>query len=382
MKILTVAIPNHHFFQWVNQLESSGHEVYWFDITDGNGFSEKIGWVKQFNGWKLRWDYPLRQRIKKHLPKVYQLIQTVNERSATKAFKKVFEQVKPDIVHCFEMQLAGLPILPVLEASKVPLVYSSWGSDLFIYEALGVTKTDVQQFLKRVDYLITDCERDYHIAKDLGYINPFLGVFPGNGGIALPKGDILTVDERDTIMVKGYDDGVGQALVVLKALAQIPIDVLKDKKIVVYSADQVVVDYIKQSTVYNLLEVTVYPRGQFVNNAVLLRHMGTSLIHIASSTSDGMPNALLETMGMGAFPIQSNPGGVTEEVITHRKNGLLIDNPTDEKAILNLITIALQHKELRVLAQDFNTALIEKRCNRVILQDQIQDLYQQILTES
>lgn len=382
MKILTVAIPNHHFFQWVNQLESSGHEVYWFDITDGNGFSEKIGWVKQFNGWKLRWDYPLRQRIKKHLPKLYHLIQAVNERSAAKAFKKVFEQVQPDIVHCFEMQLAGLPILPVLEASRIPLVYSSWGSDLFIYEALGVTKADVQQFLKRVDYLITDCERDYHIAKDLGFTNSFLGVFPGNGGISLPKGDILTVDERDTIMIKGYDDGVGQALVVLKALAQLPIDVLKDKKIVVYSADLVVVNYIKQSTVYSLLDVMVYPRGQFVNNAVLLRHMGASLLHIASSTSDGMPNALLEAMGMGAFPIQSNPGGVTEEVITHRKNGLLIDDPTDESAILNLINIALEHKVLRSLAQDFNTVLIEKRCNRVILQDQIQDLYQQILTES
>lgn len=382
MKILTVAIPNHHFFQWVNQLESSGHEVYWFDITDGNGFSEKIGWVKQFNDWKLRWDYPLRQRIKKYIPKLYQLIQTINERSATKAFKKVFEQVQPDIVHCFEMQLAGLPILPVLEASKVPLVYSSWGSDLFIYEALGVSKADVQQFLKRVNYLITDCKRDHHIAKDLGFTNSFLGVFPGNGGIALPKENILPVEERDTIMVKGYDDGVGQALVVLKALAQLPIEILKDKKIVVYSADQVVLDYIKQSTVYNLLDVTVYARGQFVNNTVLLRHMGLSVLHIASSTSDGMPNALLEAMGMGAFPIQSNPGGVTEEVITHRKNGLLIDNPTDETAILNLIRIALEHKELRVLAQDFNTALIEKRCNRVILQDQIQDLYQQILTKS
>jgi hypothetical protein len=28
-----------------------------------------------------------------------------------------------------------------------------------------------------------------------------------------------------------------------------------------------------------------------------------------------MPNALLEAMGMGAFPIQSNPGKVSEEVI-------------------------------------------------------------------
>jgi hypothetical protein len=31
-----------------------------------------------------------------------------------------------------------------------------------------------------------------------------------------------------------------------------------------------------------------------------------------------MPNALLEAMGMGAFPIQSNPGKVSEEVIKEK----------------------------------------------------------------
>ena len=53
MKILMVAIPNHHFFQWVNQLEQAGHEVYWFDITDGAGFSNKIKWVKQVRKFLL-----------------------------------------------------------------------------------------------------------------------------------------------------------------------------------------------------------------------------------------------------------------------------------------------------------------------------------------
>jgi hypothetical protein len=39
-----------------------------------------------------------------------------------------------------------------------------------------------------------------------------------------------------------------------------------------------------------------------------------SVLHIGNSISDGMPNALLEAMGMGAFSIQSNPGKVSEEV--------------------------------------------------------------------
>jgi hypothetical protein len=71
MKILLVAIPNHHFFQWANQLKDSGHDVFWFDITDGAGFVERINWITQFNGWKLKWNYPFRYKIKKDFPHLY-----------------------------------------------------------------------------------------------------------------------------------------------------------------------------------------------------------------------------------------------------------------------------------------------------------------------
>lgn len=379
MKILTVAIPNHHFFQWVNQLEHSGHEVYWFDISDGNGFSKKIHWVKQYNGWKLRWDYPLRQRIKKHAPKLHTLIQQVNEVSVLKAFEKVLHQIQPDVIHCFEMQLSGLPILEVLEQTTLPVIYSSWGSDMYNYKALGVTTQEAKQFLNRVDYLITDCQRDYKIAQNLGFKHKFLGVFPGNGGISIPLDAIVPISQRQTIMVKGYDDGVGQAIIVLKALANVDVKLLKDKQIVVYSADQVVIDYLKQSTVFNNLDVNIFKRGQFLSNSTLLSYMGNSLLHIASSTSDGMPNALLEAMGMGAFPIQSNPGHVTEEVITHHKNGFLIHNPLDIKDIEQLITEALNDQALLEHAKDINIKLIDKRCNRLHLQPKIQSLYTQII---
>ena len=105
-----VAIPNHHFFQWVNQLKQSGYEVYWFDVTDGGPKSSKIEWVTQIKGWKLKWDFPFRSTIKKRLPNLYKRIQNINETDVSRAFKKALEQIKPDIVHCFEMKLSGLPI--------------------------------------------------------------------------------------------------------------------------------------------------------------------------------------------------------------------------------------------------------------------------------
>ena len=53
--------------------------------------------------------------------------------------------------------------------------------------------------------------------------------------------------------------------------------------------------------------------------------MSKSFVYIGNSISDGMPNTMLEAMTMGAFPIQSNPGGVTEEIVENEVNGLLLN---------------------------------------------------------
>jgi glycosyltransferase involved in cell wall biosynthesis len=376
-----VAIPNHHFFQWVNQLKESGYEVCWFDVTDGGPKSSKIEWVKQIKGWKLKWDFPFRVRIKKRFPRLYQFIQKFNENKVETAFQKVYNNFKPDIVHCFEMQLSGLPILTVMEQNKTPFVYSSWGSDVFCFEELGVSKLQLKQFYKRVNYLITDCERDYQLTKQNGYTNQFLGVFPGNGGISIDASKIKSASERNTILIKGYDDGVGKASIVLKALETIPNKVLIDKDIVVYSADDSLQQQINRSKTLSSLSITIHSRYNFIENIKLLELMGESCVHIANSISDGIPNALLEAMSMGAFPIQSNPGLVTEEVITHDKNGFLIQNPLKIEEIALHITNALYDKELRASAQEFNVNYIYKQYNRTKLQPQIETLYQTIYKE-
>ena len=70
--------------------------------------------------------------------------------------------------------------------------------------------------------------------------------------------------------------------------------------------------------------------------------MGKSLIYIGNSNSDGMPNTMLEAIFMGAFPIQSNPGGATAELIQNGVNGLLIEDCEDMEDIKRLILKALQ----------------------------------------
>lgn len=356
--------------------------MYWFDVTDGGPKSPKIEWVTQIKGWKLKWDFPFRSRMKKRYSKLYHTIQKINENKVSVAFQKALDRIKPDIVHCFEMQLAGLPILPIMEQNKIPFIYSSWGSDVFYFKQLGVSKNQLDCFYSRVNYLITDCKRDYQLATKNGYNNQFLGVFPGNGGLRIDPSKIKPTSERNTILIKGYDDGVGKASKVLDALKLISKALLVDKKIVIYSGDDSIHKQVKASKTLSKLPIIVHSRCHFIQNNKLLELMGQSCIHIANSISDGMPNALLEAMAMGVFPIQSNPGQVTEEVLTHNKNGFLISNPLDQKEIALHIANALFNKELRASAQDFNVNYMQKHYNRTNLQPKIETIYQTVYSEN
>ena len=376
MKILFVAIPNHHFFQWANQLKDSGFEVYWFDITDGAGFVERINWITQFNGWKLKWNYPYRYKIKKNSPRIYSILEKFTTNKVEDVFKKLVSEIKPDLIHCFEMQLAGLPILSVMQKNAIPFIYSSWGSDLFDYQNLGISKQEAITFLQRVDYLITDCKRDLDIAKTLGYDTTFLGVFPGNGGISIESAYIQKIENRNVIAIKGYQDGVGNALTVLKAFENLTIDF--EFSFFIFSADDVVLEYLKDSKYFKNKKVEILSRNSFISNQLFLQKFGHCLIYIGNSSSDGMPNTLLEAMGMGVFPIQSNPGNVTEEVIKHSQNGFLIENPHDSLEIANHIQNAVSNMQLLENSKSYNTIFISVNYNRTILKDKIVSLYSSI----
>ena len=379
MKILAVAIPNHHFFQWINQIEDSEHEVVWFDIQDDRVASHRISWVKQVKRWKMKWDYPFRTTVKSRLPQLYKTIQAYNDNNIELAFDKTLKQFRPEVIHVFEMHLSGIPIFNVLNRIKTPIIYSSWGSDLFNYQELGRSKNEVTSFLKRVDFLLTDCKRDERIARKLGFEKKYLGTFPGNGGIQIDSSHILPFTKRDHIIIKGYNDGIGQALLVLKALELLDYELLESFSYLIYSADQEVITYWKNSKVLSQLPIKMYSRQEQLSNATLLKFMGKAVLHIANSTSDGMPNSLLEAMGMGAFPIQSNPGKVTQEVITHGKNGYLIEDPMDYQSIKALLENAILDKDLRCDAQEFNLKFIDLNYNRHKLRPAIQKLYLDLL---
>ena len=349
MKILLVSMPTLHFFRWTEQLKNSGHEVHWFDIVDGSP-TKRLPWVKKYNGWKQK--YPnLKGRyfIKSRLPFFYKIIRPILERKVHHEFKKLLNEIKPDVVHSFALQIACIPILPILENNEsIKWIYSSWGSDVYIFDKLKVPKNKFKRVLERTNYYFSDCKRDFLIVKNNGFKGEYLGCFPGGGGYDLGLIDKYIsrpASSRHTILVKGYQGKIGRSLNVLKALLLLKKE-LKNYKIIVFSADKEIINFEKKLNLSDHINISVYGRNKNLPHLEIIKLMGESLIYIGNSISDGIPNTLLEAIIMGAFPIQTNPGGATEEIITHRENGLLINDPENIEEIKDHVLVALSNSKL------------------------------------
>ncbi len=372
-----VSMFSNHFFRWTEQLRDSGHEVYWIDVFDSNTRVERIDFVNQIIGWRYKIDYPGRYWIKQNTPKLNNFINHFNQRDLDQIFESKLLEIKPDVVHSFVMYSACVPILKVMKKHpEIKWIYSAWGNDLFFYQKENQKLRDMKCILPKLDYMFADCARDYQIAKSHGFKGGYLGTYPTGGGYEFEVYDpyIKPFSQRKIILIKGYQHKFGRCNKVLEALSMIK-EQLADHEIIVFAASKTVLEYSKEKHLDIWKNLTIY--GQLTQNEIL-EFMGKSQIYIGNSISDGMPNTLLEAIIMGAFPIQSNPGGATAEIILDGENGLLIENPENAEEIRNLIERAISDKGFLKEGIEYNFINIKPKLERETVKKQVLEKYRLI----
>ena len=359
MKILFISMPSIHVIRWINNLKDSDHELFWFDVTN-KGKLEVIDKVHQFANWNSRKIRPIKGEyfLSRKAPFLYKKIRPFLEVTENDYLEKIINEIKPDVVHSFEMQSCSYQIRKTMEKHPdLKWIYSCWGNDLYYYKNFKEHRTAIKKVLKRVNLIHTDCQRDYDIAKSVGFKGKHLGVIPGGTGYKLDKLQKfkIPIGQRKLILVKGYEHIFGRGLTIIKALEEIT-EEIKDYEVIVFAAHPIVIEYVKQKK----LPFTTFDRHGLKHDKVL-ELMGKALVYIGNSISDGMSNTLLEAIVMGAFPIQSNPGNVSEEIINDKINGLIINNPESTLEIKNLILDALKDRQRFIIASEINSEIAKTR---------------------
>ena len=349
-------MPSVHVIRWIENLKDTSYELYWFDVL-GRGKLETLNAVHQYTDWEKRKIATVKGEyfLRKKAPLIYKKIVPFLEVTANEALEEIILEIQPDVIHSFEMQSCSYPILKTMQKyPHIPWLYSCWGNDLYYYQQFSTHLKKIKQVLQRVDFLHTDCNRDFILAKKIGFLGKHVGVIPGGTGYKLAELEKykLPVEERKIILVKGYENEFGRGLNIIKALQQLKLDY----EIVVFGSHINVINYI----IANKLEFKVFDRHG-LSHQELMELMGKSLLYIGNSISDGIPNTLLEALVMGAFPIQSNPGGATAEIVENGMNSFLIENPESIMDIQNIILKFLSSPQLVKDAVKINGNLAQDR---------------------
>lgn len=351
-------MPSVHVIRWIENLKDTSYELYWFDVL-GKGRLETLDSVHQYTAWKKRKTASIKGEyfLRKKAPLIYKKIVPFLEVTANEALEEIILEIQPDVIHSFEMQSCSYPILKTMQKyPNIKWLYSCWGSDLYYYQQFSAHFKKIKRVLQRVDFLHTDCNRDFILAKKIGFLGKHIGVIPGGTGYKLAELEKykFPVEERKIILVKGYENEFGRGLNIIKALQQLKLDY----EIIVFGSHINVINYI----IANKLDFKVFDRLG-LSHQELMGLMGKSLLYIGNSISDGIPNTLLEALVMGAFPIQSNPGGATAEIVENGVNGFLIENPEDVDEIKSLISYFIKNKKAMNKPQNINFELFKDKLN-------------------
>ncbi len=372
-----LSISSPHFFNWTEQLKDSGHEVYWLDVFDSNTRVEKIDFVHQITGWRYKWDFPGRYLLKSRAPGLTRILNRANERKLEDFFEEKLLEIKPDVVHSFVMFIGCHPILKVMKRyPHIRWVYSSWGSDMYFLLNSEKHLEQAEEVLPEIDYLFTDCDRDYKIAKEHGFKGEFLGSFPGGGGFDLKEIENYRkpLKEKRVLLIKGYQGELGRCIQVLQAVGGLKKE-LNTYKIVVFGGAPEVMEYVSQSPIGNWENFKIYSK---LAHQRVLELMGEALLYIGNSISDGMPNTLLEAIISGVFPIQSNPGGASAEIINDGFNGLLIGDAENVHEIRRLLKKAISEEMDIFKGISYNLQEISPRLERELVRTEVLKKYRLI----
>jgi hypothetical protein len=377
-----------HTARWISQLRGTGWDLHVFDPINGL-IHEELQGVRLYTGWKkpsvprgtrvqCRWPF-LRGRhfLQRNLPRLWDRILP----EAGRRLARLVGRLEPDCLHTLGLQHHGEALLRAREILggrlPAPWIYSCRGSDIYYYRRFPEQEKIIRGVLESCDYYTCNCDRDVRLAREYGLRGEVLGLFQGGGGFPVEEMRKSCrpgpSSRRRTIAVKGLETDFGRAVVCIDALARCAGD-LGGYTLEVYQAHPATREAARRLAEATGVAVEIVPRSHYREIWSLF---GEARIAIGVSLSDGVPNTMIEAMVMGAFPLQTDPGGASAEWIEDGVNGRLIP-PDDPEAIARAVTEALRDDGLVDAAAEKNHGIVLERVDDAKVRPRVLAAYRRV----
>jgi hypothetical protein len=213
-----------------------------------------------------------------------------------------------NFVHALEIQGAGYVACGALAAvnPRPKLIVTNWGSDIYYFQNIPEHKSRIIETLAAADYYSAECQRDYELAKSLGFNGISLPCIPNAGGFDLSIMETqVSTSSRKTIVAKAYGGVFGRGDLIIMALS----NVLKSNlefNVFLYSVTDDLVDSVESLSALFPGRVGFSTRKNHLSRDEMKSLFMNSRIYVGASVSDGISTSFLESLVYGAYPIQTN----------------------------------------------------------------------------
>jgi glycosyltransferase involved in cell wall biosynthesis len=384
-----------HTARWISQLRDQGWDIHVFDMLGSFPHPELRGITEYSLLFPRRIPYSTEEPSYGHpffmrhgwdpfpLSLAGFFIRRLFRRR-TRRLADLIRRIQPDVIHSMELQTESYHLLDAAAmlggSLGAPWMVTTWGSDIFHFQRFPEHLDRIKALLRRCDYLIPDCARDEALAREYGFTGVVPFILPGSGGYPIAEMRRLmragSVSSRRLIMLKGYEGWAGRALNSLEALEACADD-LSPYEIVIYAVSPAILPKLRALQTQVRLRITILQRSP---HRTMLQLFGRARLAIGVNSTDGVPNAMLEAMTLGAFPIQSDTQS-TSEWITNGLNGLLVD-PNDAASIAAAVRRALNDDSLMENAAAFNAQLVLSRLDTSVVKPKVIEMYTMIAKQA
>ena len=345
-----------HLGRWLEQFEGADFQFHLLPSSPHRRLHSKVHRLRKSGFLKMSWHLRFLA-----LP-VWLLDRLLSDwiRGALLAFES--RRVRPDIVHILEFQNAGYLYLRARKLSgtlaQVPVLLTPYGSDMYWFRRFKNHKSKLQELLRVASAMSCECRRDELIARELGYSGPFLPRIPAFGKVD-PAGGRNTKDQRNAIVIKGYQNKWGRALNAIEAVRRVE-SKIAGYEIHIFSCNVRTLLAARLWRKKSNLEIFTY-RKNALSHTEVQELFSKALIYVGLSVSDGISASMIEAMVNGAVPIQSDTS-CCGEWLENGKGGFLVKYD-DIQQIERHISFIVESLDFQREAAKINEAALNEKLN-------------------
>ena len=375
MRVLVVGMADSvHLGRWLEHFEHSEHSFLLFPSSPHRTIHPKIQGLVARN--PLKFQIPSLMRTLA-LP-LWLLDRIFRNWTRGLLLASYATRFSPDVVHVLEFQNGGYTFLKAMRVNKAlstfPLLLTPYGSDMYWFMRFKKHEKRLRLLLEGANAISCECKRDEGLATSLGFRGRFLERVPAFGKISRPL-DVGSDENRDIIMVKGYQNKWGRAKNAIRAI-KIASDSVRNYEIHFFSCNLSTIWRARFLAFRYKLTVRTHPKGALSHEQVQ-QLFGRAVVYIGLSRSDGISASMIESMANGAIPIQSNTS-CCDEWLTDGVGGYLVDYD-DWTGAANYLVSTLSSSVFRAEARKQNYSDLLLKLNPSSTQQAVLETYDGLL---